>query len=315
MTTGHCPSVEIVSAWLDGELGGAPARDFEAHLDGCEVCREKVLDWLQLSGEIAEASGTCIDGERLVAYADGTLRADESRRAREHLRMCPRCAREVREMRKGTVPSETVPSEKGTAPLAVATGGRQVRRVRGGRFAPLLRPGPLLSAAVVAALVIVVVARLLPSGRVATSDEVEALKVSPDAPALLEERFAPVPRKEEADRAEEPVQPREQSRGVAPAAPAELERGIGAEAKPSAGGVSKELAVSPPTKLSGRAGPDDAQAVVTTFLSEEIRGFRGLRGEWTLVQLRDGREVWVRSQELVAAGIDPRSRVPVWHLR
>ncbi len=45
----HCPYTELVSVWLDGELGSEDARALVEHLPTCPICRKERASLEQLS--------------------------------------------------------------------------------------------------------------------------------------------------------------------------------------------------------------------------------------------------------------------------
>ena len=92
-------------AWLDGEA----APEIAAHLAECPSCRERAsaLDRLQkdLAARLYRLS--CPTPEELGDFHLGLLRGEQADAIRVHLRTCPHCQEEIRQLR--TYLSELVP--------------------------------------------------------------------------------------------------------------------------------------------------------------------------------------------------------------
>jgi len=184
----ECPSAPTLSAWLDEELDTPTSERTRSHVRECAVCREQALSWVEavrvLAGhpthtatpsvghDDAAASATppgCLDEERLLAYCDAHLSADEALRAEQHLGECGRCVGEVQRLIAVRVAiEETV---QAPVPVAPPQRGGKVHRWVGALRATVRSAGntvarswPALGMLTATAVLAVVVARLLPSG-------------------------------------------------------------------------------------------------------------------------------------------------------
>ncbi len=267
-----CPSHTMLSTWLDDEVNGGESQDIRSHLEGCRACREQVLNWVQVVRDAATAShpehdsrapttmpAGCLDEEMLVAYSEAELSGDDAARAEQHLSGCSRCVAEVQrliglrvsmgEAAIGMAAAQAEVGEPGGSVLLVGATWlvariREFVRAIGQIFT---QPWPALGAVAAAAVLTIVIARLLPTG----SDVGE-----------IQFRGVPEPRRVEV--------------------------------------VSDSV--------TARARPGDDQPIVATL----GRGTVGTRledsAEWTRIELRDGRRVWVRSAAVSAL---PRPLAPL----
>ena len=184
----ECPSAMTLSAWLDGEADTATSQRLQSHVRECQVCRQQALAWVEAvrllpsrpthSGapavypeivSVDAVSQSCLDEESLVAYCDAQLSAAAAARAEHHLGECGRCVAEVQRLVAVRVAME----ETAEAPLAAAPPqpvAKVPRRTAALRAAvqsvgtALRRPWPAMGLLAATAILVVVVARLLPSG-------------------------------------------------------------------------------------------------------------------------------------------------------
>ena len=151
MTASACPSPQMLSALADHQLTPDEALAVHTHLAACARCREELLDWLAVEEAIEAAD--CPSPEILVAYAENALADTERIGATAHLAVCARCRTEIESIR---AMAEAEPS------VVIASAPSWRERIAA--FARALsRPGPVLSAATAAALLIIALARLLPT--------------------------------------------------------------------------------------------------------------------------------------------------------
>jgi anti-sigma factor RsiW len=99
----ECPEKSIIMELALGALEGHEEREAREHVASCHECSvdlariEEVADLLKrVAGEapLDRASG-CPDGETLLAYADGSLRAEAETSVESHLAACPACLSEL----------------------------------------------------------------------------------------------------------------------------------------------------------------------------------------------------------------------------
>lgn len=86
----NCPSAEVLSRWIDGLV---PSDKIPAHLRDCTACAAKVAE-LRAAGEwirTAGAGSNCLTPEQVALVMEGKLESD-------HVRVCPSCAAEVRDL-------------------------------------------------------------------------------------------------------------------------------------------------------------------------------------------------------------------------
>ena len=184
----QCPSATTLSAWLDDEPDAATSERTRSHVRECQVCRQQALAWVEAvrvlpghptrsatpsvrpeeDASFAAVSEGCLDEERLVAYCDAQLSPDETVCAEQHLGECGRCVGEVQRLIAVRVAME----ETAEAPVPAAPPqrvGEVRRRVAALRAMlqsvghALARPWPAVGMVVATAMLVVVVARLLPS--------------------------------------------------------------------------------------------------------------------------------------------------------
>jgi hypothetical protein len=108
--------------------GGAPvarAREAGAHVQGCAICAER-FDAVRRNA--AGGEHLDFDGE-LVPYAEGTLAGEARARTDRHLRGCPACEAEVKDLRallaarrsrRRTAPGRWLPAAIAAAAVGVA---------------------------------------------------------------------------------------------------------------------------------------------------------------------------------------------------
>jgi hypothetical protein len=86
----NCPSAEVLSRWIDGLV---PSDKIPAHLRDCAACAAKVTE-LRAAGDwikTADAGSNCLTPEQVALIIEGRLDSD-------HVRTCPSCAAEVRDL-------------------------------------------------------------------------------------------------------------------------------------------------------------------------------------------------------------------------
>jgi len=88
-----CPAMPALVEWFDGTLDHDAADRVEQHLDRCGRCRRTLLDWSGRIGAVGldAISGECPDTETLAAYGAGALDAPAAAEVERHLQQCARC--------------------------------------------------------------------------------------------------------------------------------------------------------------------------------------------------------------------------------
>ena len=138
--------------------------------------------WVAGSARAERARGsegftTCLDDETLVAYSEGQLGNDEARRAERHLRECTRCVSEVQRLihlqievgevaadPTGVTVSVAEPVAERVRTAATAWVERLYEWLRSaGRL--IAQPWPAVGAVAAIALLVLVIAHVLPGGR------------------------------------------------------------------------------------------------------------------------------------------------------
>lgn len=84
------PTVDLLSAWVDGELAGEEHREVEEHLDGCAHCRGRVADFGRLAVALRGLEAAAPPAELGVTVL--RLASAEARRLRAPLHRVPRGA-------------------------------------------------------------------------------------------------------------------------------------------------------------------------------------------------------------------------------
>lgn len=155
------PGTEMLAAFVNGLLTDDESRRIREHASGCPECASKIREFEAtvelvraaavaragdgarvVSIEASEQSGSHLEGERLAAYADGSLDAAEAREAEAHLALCAACTREVADLwsmqsEPGVEPGESAVLSAvrrlNGAPLTavIRLAGRSVELVRG----------------------------------------------------------------------------------------------------------------------------------------------------------------------------------------
>jgi anti-sigma factor RsiW len=89
----NCPAMAALVEWFDGSLAPDAADATERHLTDCSRCRQMLLDWSERVGATAldAIPGECPDTETLVAYCAAALDATAAAEVERHLRRCARC--------------------------------------------------------------------------------------------------------------------------------------------------------------------------------------------------------------------------------
>jgi hypothetical protein len=89
----ECPAMPALVDWFEGALNPDAADRIEQHLDRCGCCRQSLLRWSERIGAVAlgAISGECPDVETLVAYSAAALDATAATEVERHLRRCARC--------------------------------------------------------------------------------------------------------------------------------------------------------------------------------------------------------------------------------
>ena len=112
-----CPSGDVLHAFAEGLLDPPDRGDVETHLDGCESCRRRLREIVELSrtlrahgrdrapvavdrpdGGLGASSERCPDDEILAAYADGSLDGRRAAQVEGHLARCAPCLTEVADL-------------------------------------------------------------------------------------------------------------------------------------------------------------------------------------------------------------------------
>ena len=194
-----CPSPDTLSAWLDDELEARQAQVVREHLAECARCRECIFGWAGAVGSMLDESVTaadvhpmdgpwqrrfpagapqqaamaleaCLPDEILVAYCERELDTERTARAEQHMQSCDLCLLEVQRLTQLQVGVATETGVARRTPAWSGVAARVTQWVSGAQkwFASLgqipVRPWPAVGAVATAALLALVVVRLLPSG-------------------------------------------------------------------------------------------------------------------------------------------------------
>ena len=272
-----CPSAVTLSAWLDDERSDAESRMVRAHLEECVACREQVVAWVHVLGGGRPSMApepdhdsraritipNCPDEELLVAYSEAELSAAEAGLVEQHLQVCARCVNEVRRLIRRRMAMGEEALGIGTQPRPEATAPAVLAPRPGGRGR---QDFPRLVTRWVARLA--ELARSMGRPWPALGAVVAAVAL-----VLVAGRFLPVGKR---------------------TGDVQL-RGPG-------GREPRRVAVVADNTVA-RARPGDDQAVVATLGHGTVANGLEESGEWTRIELPDGRRVWVRS-----AGVAPVER-------
>jgi hypothetical protein len=163
-----CPPAEVLSRWIDGLV---PGGKIESHLDGCAACAAKVRE-IRAAGEWlkrAEPGPSCLSAEQMALLIEGKFDSP-------HVRSCPRCSAELRDLR---------PRRKATTKIHL--------------FKPRRSAAPWVAAAA-AVLLIGVVALLIVQARRPAPDVAtrEPHRPAPPKPERIPDLPKPAPRPEPA---------------------------------------------------------------------------------------------------------------------
>lgn len=166
----NCPPTESLSAWLDDDLGVAESQSIRGHLEACAACRAEVLRWVHVARDLSapaaaevEPTADCLDEETLVAYSEAELGDSAGAAAEAHLRTCVRCVGEVQRLVRLRGAIAPAAADENHVPARPAWLDRVRAAVQAfGRS--VARPWPALGLVAATAMLMVVVARVVPTG-------------------------------------------------------------------------------------------------------------------------------------------------------
>jgi anti-sigma factor RsiW len=124
-----CPPAMVLSEWLDDQLPDRESNAIRSHLDACAVCRGEVLGWVhsvrQLTSlaTVPEEPGTGCPGAESLVVYTDGEAAAADAALEAHLQACARCVGEVQRLITLRVALETAPGSVTNAPVAPSLEG------------------------------------------------------------------------------------------------------------------------------------------------------------------------------------------------